>query len=89
MQEITALGAIIGLIIAIFLILKKVHPAYSLILRLFFVGGIVGGAGLVQTVNFMIDGAKGIMPAILRILTAGVLAGILIESGAAAKLQKL
>ncbi|NME95568.1 GntP family permease [Clostridium cochlearium] len=87
LMQITALGAIIGLIIAIFLILKKVHPAYSLILGSF-VGGIVGGAGLVQTVNFMIDGAKGIMPAILRILTAGVLAGILIESGAAAKIAE-
>lgn len=40
-MQITALGAIIGLIIAILLILKKVHPAYSLILGSF-VGGIVG-----------------------------------------------
>ncbi len=31
----------------------------------------------------MMDGAKNMMPAILRILTAGVLAGVLIESGAA------
>lgn len=36
----------------------------------------------------MIDGAKGIMPAILRILTAGVLAGILIGSGAAARIAE-
>ena len=36
----------------------------------------------------MMDGAKGMMPAILRIITAGVLAGVLIESGAAAKIAE-
>ena len=29
--EFTTLGAIIGLAIAIFMIIKKIHPAYSLI----------------------------------------------------------
>lgn len=86
-MQVTALGAIIALILAIFLIIKKVHPAYALILGAL-VGGLVGGAGLTNTVVFMIDGAKGIMPAILRILTAGVLAGVLIESGAAAKIAE-
>ncbi|WP_263492350.1 SLC13 family permease [Clostridium estertheticum] len=86
-MQVTALGAIIALILAIFLIIKKVHPAYALILGAL-IGGLVGGAGLTNTVVFMIDGAKGIMPAILRILTAGVLAGVLIESGAAAKIAE-
>ena len=31
-MEFTTLGALVGLIIAIILIIKKVHPAYSLIL---------------------------------------------------------
>ncbi|MBU3112449.1 GntP family permease [Clostridium lacusfryxellense] len=86
-MQVTALGAIIALILAIFLIIKKVHPAYALILGAI-IGGLVGGVGLTNTVVFMIDGAKGIMPAILRILTAGVLAGVLIESGAAAKIAE-
>lgn len=36
----------------------------------------------------MLDGAKGIITAVLRILTAGVLAGVLIESGAAGKIAE-
>lgn len=83
--QITTLGALLGLALAIILIIKKIHPAYSLILGAV-VGGLVGGAGLTGTVDVMIDGAKGIMPAILRIVTSGVLAGVLIKTGAAAKI---
>ena len=83
--QITTLGALLGLAVAIILIIKKVHPAYSLILGAV-VGGLIGGAGLTGTVDVMIDGAKGIMPAILRIVTSGVLAGVLIKTGAAAKI---
>lgn len=86
-MQVTALGAVVGLIVAIVLIIRKVHPAYGLILGAI-IGGIVGGAGVPGTVNLMIDGAKGIIPAVLRILTAGVLAGVLIESGAAAKIAE-
>src|SRR3712207_6918648 len=86
-MQVTALGAIVGLILSIVLIIRKVHPSYGLILGAI-VGGLVGGAGLAGTVTLMIGGAKGIMPAILRILTAGVLAGVLIESGAAAKIAE-
>ncbi len=83
--QITTLGALLGLAVAIILIIKKIHPAYSLILGAL-VGGLVGGAGLTGTVDVMIEGAKGIMPAILRIVTSGVLAGVLIKTGAAAKI---
>ncbi|MBU5485836.1 GntP family permease [Clostridium sp. MSJ-11] len=86
-MQITALGAIIGLILAIVLIIKKVHPAYGLMAGAI-VGGLVGGASVVQTVDFMIGGTKGIVTAILRILAAGILAGVLIESGAAAKIAE-
>ena len=86
-MEVTALGAVIGLVVAIVLIIKKVHPAYGLILGAL-VGGLVGGAGLQDTVTLMMDGAKGMITAILRILTAGVLAGVLIQSGAAAKIAE-
>lgn len=83
--QITTLGALLGLVVAIILIIKKIHPAYSLILGAV-VGGLVGGAGLTGTVDVMMGGAKDIMPAILRIVTSGVLAGVLIKTGAAAKI---
>ncbi len=83
--QITTLGAILGLLLSIILIIKKFHPAYSLILGAV-VGGLVGGAGLTGTVDVMMTGAKDIMPAILRIVTSGVLAGVLIKTGAAAKI---
>ena len=86
-MEVSALGAIIGLSLAIFLIIKKVHPVYGLILGAV-VGGLVGGAGVGGTVSLMIQGAQGIMPAVLRIITAGVLAGVLIGSGAAEKIAE-
>lgn len=83
--QITTLGAILGLLLSIILIIKKFHPAYSLILGAV-VGGLVGGAGLTGTVDVMMTGAKDIMPAILRIVTSGVLAGVLIKTGSAAKI---
>lgn len=83
--QITTIGALIGLALAIILIIKKIHPVYSLILGAV-VGGVVGGAGLTGTVSVMMSGAKDIMPAILRIVTSGVLAGVLIKTGAAAKI---
>lgn len=86
-MQVSALGAVIGLALAIVLIIKKNSPAYSLILGAL-VGGLAGGATLPETVTLMVDGAKGITPAVLRILTAGVLAGVLIESGAAGKIAE-
>ena len=83
--QITTIVALIGLFVAIFLIIRKVQPAYSLILGAL-VGGLIGGASLQSTVDVMIGGAKDIMPAILRIVTSGVLAGVLIQTGAAAKI---
>lgn len=83
--QITTLGALLGLVVAIVLIIKKVQPVYSLILGAV-VGGLVGGAGIEGTVSVMINGAKDIMPAILRIVTSGVLAGVLIKTGAAGKI---
>ncbi|MCL2116995.1 MAG: GntP family permease [Planctomycetaceae bacterium] len=86
-MEITTFGAIFGLSMAIALIIGKVSPVYSLILGAL-LGGLFGGAGLPETVSLMIDGAKDIMPATLRIITAGVLAGVLIESGAASRIAR-
>ncbi len=78
-------GALIALAVAIILILKKVPPTYAMIFGAIS-GGLVGGAGLSQTVTYMFDGTKNLVPAILRIVSAGILAGALIESGAAKKI---
>ncbi|QEY24400.1 GntP family permease [Neisseria animalis] len=84
---VSALGAVVALSVAIFLILKKVPPAYGMILGAL-VGGLVGGADLAATVKLMIEGAQGITTAVMRILAAGVLAGVLIESGAASTIAE-
>ncbi|MFC4183611.1 GntP family permease [Saccharococcus thermophilus] len=85
--QISALGAFVALTVAIVLILRKVSPAYGMIAGAF-IGGIVGGADITDTVNVMMEGAKAMVPAVLRILAAGVLAGVLMESGAAASIAK-
>ncbi|TYS18464.1 GntP family permease [Rossellomorea vietnamensis] len=85
--QVSALGAIIGLVLAIVLIFRKVPPVYALVGGAM-VGGLVGGASVPETVDLMMGGAQGIIPAVLRILAAGVLAGVLIESGAAASIAE-
>lgn len=84
---VSALGAITALVIAILLILKKVPPAYGMVAGAL-IGGLVGGADIASTVNLMMEGAKDIIPAVLRILAAGILAGVLIESGAASSIAE-
>ncbi len=86
MAQFTTLGAIAGLVIAIILIIKKVHPAYSLILGAL-IGGVIGGGGLTLTVNTMVSGASSIMSSVLRILTSGILAGTLAGIIKASNLQ--
>ncbi|TNG92619.1 GntP family permease [Pasteurellaceae bacterium USgator11] len=87
MVSVSAWGAVVALVIAIGLILKKVPPAYGMIVGAL-VGGLVGGAGLSETIALMIGGAQGITTAVMRILAAGVLAGVLIESGAASSIAE-
>ncbi len=78
----TTFGALMGLLISIFLIIKKVTPVYSLMGGAI-LGGVLGGLSLVDTVAVMIDGVKDVSPAVIRILSAGILSGVLIETGAA------
>ena len=87
MYSFTTLGAVIGLALAILLIIRKVHPAYSLILGAL-VGGIIGGGGLTTTVNTMVSGAQSMMSSVLRIMTSGILAGALIKTGSAQKIAE-
>lgn len=84
-MEFTTIGALVGLVIAIVLIIKKVHPAYSLILGAL-IGGLIGGGGLTGTVDTMVSGAQSMMSSVLRILTSGILAGALIKTGSAEKI---
>lgn len=78
----SAVGALIGLALAIFLIIRKVAPVYSLMAGAL-AGGLIGGLSLPQTVTTMISGVNEVTPAILRVLAAGVLSGVLVVTGAA------
>ena len=78
----SALGATIGLAVAIILIIRRLSPVYSLLLGAV-VGGLLSGMGLETTVANMISGVKDITPAIIRIIAAGVLSGVLIKTGSA------
>ncbi|WP_017754204.1 GntP family permease [Calidifontibacillus oryziterrae] len=80
--QVSSFGTIAGLIIAIVFILKRVAPPVAMMIGAL-VGGLMGGLAFSDSVNIMIDGAKGMTGIVLRVLTAGVLAGVLIESGAA------
>ena len=83
----SAIAALIGLILAIILIIRKVSPVYSLMLGAL-AGGLFSGIGLETTVGHMLSGVKDITPAILRIIAAGVLSGALIKTGAAASISQ-
>ena len=78
-------GALAGLAVAIVLIVRRVTPAYALVLGAL-VGGLAGGGGLQETVSAMISGTQSMMPSVLRILASGVLVGALVKTGSAAKI---
>ena len=83
----SALAALIGLVLSIVLIIRKLSPVYSLILGAL-VGGLLAGWGLETTVAEMISGVKDITPAIVRIIVAGVLTGMLVKTGAASTIAR-
>lgn len=76
------IGALAGLAIAIILILRKLNPVYALFAGAI-VGALIGGANLEQTVTVLVSGTQSVMGTVLRVLAAGVLAGVMMESGAA------
>lgn len=78
----SALAVAIGLTLAIILILRKCHPVYALILGAL-ISGVLSGWGFELTIKEMFSGVKDITPAIVRILAAGVLTGVLVKTGAA------
>lgn len=84
----TTIGALVGMAIAIILIIKKFHPAYSLIVGAL-IGGLIGSGGNMSlTITTMTDGAKSMMTSVLRIMTSGMLAGALIKTGSAKKIAQ-
>lgn len=85
--QISALGAVLGLVIAIIMIFRKVPAFYALFVGAL-AGGLLGGADLIETGQLMTAGAQGMVTSILRILAAGVMAGILIQTGAAASIAQ-
>lgn len=78
----SGIGAIIGLCLAIWLIIKKIQPAFALMLGAV-AGGLIGGVSLTDTVGLMISGVNDVTPAIVRVLAAGVLSGVLVVTGGA------
>nr|WP_294843637.1 SLC13 family permease [uncultured Gilliamella sp.] len=75
-------GALIGLFLAILLILRGINPVYSLFFGAI-IGAFIGGANLIQTVAILTNGTQSIMGTVIRVLAAGILAGVMMESGAA------
>ncbi|MHA3066773.1 GntP family permease [Lacticaseibacillus saniviri] len=80
-------AALIGLAVAIIFILKKLNPVYSLLLGAV-IGSLIGGANLVQTIDILIKGSQSVMGTVLRVLAAGMLAGVMMESGSADTLAR-
>ncbi|MCT3447321.1 GntP family permease [Limosilactobacillus fermentum] len=80
-------GALIGLALAIYLILKKLNPVYSLMLGAI-IGALLGGASLTGTIDILVKGEQSVMGTVLRVLAAGMLAGVMMESGAAEALAR-
>ncbi|WP_026181764.1 GntP family permease [Alloscardovia criceti] len=80
-------AALIGLALAIALILLKLNPTYSLLLGTI-VGCLIGGAGFSGTIDIVVSGGQSVMGTIIRVLAAGVLAGVMMESGAADQIAR-
>lgn len=80
--SITWIGALVGLALAIGLILKKFNPVYSLFLGAI-IGSFVGGATPVEVIKILTAGDQSVIGTVLRVLAAGVLAGVMMETGAA------
>lgn len=86
--HISWIGALSGLLLAIIFILFKLSPTYSLILGAI-AGAFIGGAGFSDSVSILISGTQSVMGTVVRIIAAGVFAGVMMESGAAETIAKV
>lgn len=86
-MDISWIGALAGLALAIILILLKLAPTYALILGAI-VGGFVGGADFSEVIKILISGTQSVQGTVIRIIAAGVFAGVMMESGSAGTIAK-
>lgn len=80
-------GALLGLALAIVLILCKLNSTYALLLGAIF-GCLISGASFAQTTDIIVSGTQSVMGTVVRVLAAGVLAGVMMESGAADRIAQ-
>ncbi|MCK8487076.1 TRAP transporter large permease subunit [Paenibacillus sp. MBLB2552] len=80
--DISWIGALAGLALAIILILLRLAPTYALILGAI-VGAFIGGANFSEVINILISGTQSVQGTVIRIIAAGVFAGVMMESGSA------
>jgi len=86
-MDISWIGALAGLAIAIILILFRLAPTYSLILGAI-LGGFIGGANFSEVLSILISGTQSVQGTVIRIIAAGVFAGVMMESGSAEAIAK-
>ncbi|SEU10648.1 GntP family permease [Paenibacillus sp. NFR01] len=86
--DISWFGALAGLALAIILILLRLAPTYALILGAV-VGGFIGGADFTEVIQILISGTQSVQGTVIRIIAAGVFAGVMMESGAAETIAKV
>ena len=85
--NINIVGVIVALGITIFLIIRKLNPALALFLGTV-VGAFVGGADLSGALNIVRLGGAQAVNITITIIAGAVLAGVLIESGAAESIAR-
>jgi GntP family gluconate:H+ symporter len=85
--DITWIGALAGLALAIILILFKLAPTYALILGAI-IGAFIGGADFSEVIKILISGTQSVQGTVIRIIAAGVFAGVMMESGSAGTIAK-
>ncbi|MCL1988547.1 MAG: GntP family permease [Firmicutes bacterium] len=86
-MPVTLLGVLVALVISIFLIIRKLNPALAMFLGVF-VGALVGGVNLTQILDIFVVGGRQVVGINIRIIAGGVLAGALIETGAAESIAR-
>ena len=86
-NPINMLGVLAALVISIFLIIKKLNPVLAMFFGVF-VGALVGGANLTQMLDIFTVGGRQVVAINIRIIAGGVLAGALIETGAAESIAR-
>lgn len=87
-MDISWIGALAGLALAIILILYRLAPTYALILGAI-VGGFIGGANFSEVISILISGTQSVQGTVIRIIAAGVFAGVMMESGSAGTIAKV